>query len=149
MKTIQKIVVTLVMLFSFSGIGALAHAAMVNGQKVVVPYVTSVSGWWTGISIFNDHSYQRKFKFFCRAEPNESVATTFTTIDPYSMKTDALQGFVPDLVNREERVRLSIMTVTPYPFYVTVFMGNANTGGFSFLTYKSESARVSDSGFLP
>ncbi len=141
MNVFRKMVLALALVFSLSGLGVVAQAQVIDGQKVVIPYVTSANGWWAGLSIYNESSMERNYKVFCRDEPGQIIGESQGLFSPFQMTTGIVQSFVPVLAGVQQRVNLSIVMPGTFPFHVTMFMGN-NTGGFSMLNYSSEPVQV-------
>ncbi len=141
MNVFRKTVLALALVLSLSGLGAVAQAQVIDGQKVVIPYLTSVNGWWVGVSIYNESPMERHYKFFCRDEPGRVIGENQGLLGPFQMTTGLVQSFAPVLASVHQRINLSIVMPGDFPFHVAMFMGNS-AGGFSMLNYRSEPVQI-------
>ncbi len=146
MKILRKMLFTLGIVFSLMSVGALAHAQIVDGQQVVIPYATTVNGWWTGLAVFNSSNEIRTFRVLCLDESGEVIGTYLASIRPFETVVGALDSFISELRYVQKRVNICFETVGTEPFHITMFMGN-DVGGFSFFSYKSELVAVNDDIF--
>ncbi len=144
MKILRKMLFTLVVVFSLMNVGVLAHAQMVDGQQVVIPYATTINGWWTGFAIFNRSGETREVSVLCLDEFGEFIGTYSANIRPLETAIATLDSFISELKGKQKRVNITFETVGTDPFYVTMFMGNVVTSGFSFFSYKSELIAMDD-----
>ncbi len=141
MNVFKKMVLALALVFSLSGLGAVAQAQVIDGQEVVIPYLTSANGWWAGLSILNKTSAERNYKVFCWNESGQIIGENQGLLGPFQMATGIVQSFAPVLTGIQQRVNLSIVMPGTFPFHVTMFMGN-NAGGFSMSNYRSEPVQI-------
>ncbi len=143
MKILRNITVILLITFLLEiGMGGMAYAER-DGQAVIVPYATIVTGWWAGFSLLNASSEGRVFKVFCIDESGNPVGQSSVTVGPFAMETGALDHFIPSLAGYKARISLYIETVGNSPFIVTMFMGNT-MGGFSYSNHQSSLISLDD-----
>lgn len=131
-----SVFLTLITIFFISS-SALGFTA----QRLIVPYATVASSYWTGLAIHNEStSSQTVIVSIYDASGSLIGASDCITIASGAIYADLIDNFISETISGRISVYIRTVGSDTNRFSATMFMGNtgSNNPGFGFQTYYSE-----------